>query len=257
MGFYGEQNNGKESISVNTRGIQLYNEYGFMPATLVMGLWNDFLTLKIHPTLEGSRKEQGRVYDYEKYVNGTLSTDKALTLLNNIKKEILPAIENKENKSVAVVVNKNSLIQVGVKVKEDKTAIYVGIFKEVNNDTKKTESFYCYEFGSNVVVSDFNNEDGKFQVTDDKLSEFNVFCTVLEEYVRAQTKAFVHTYRTVERFYKDSVKSDLGSIKGKLGISQDITGNRKAYKPEVFTKNVTENVNVQEVTEEDLDSYLN
>lgn len=45
-------NNARDAVNVNTRGIQLSNSEGFMPSTMVFGFWNSMISIKIHPALE-------------------------------------------------------------------------------------------------------------------------------------------------------------------------------------------------------------
>ena len=108
--------NNKDKDSINTRSIQFMNSEGFDPSTLVMGHWNDKLSIKIHPALDKNKQTASNVFDYEVAITTALPADKIQTLINGIESCIIPAINNKEDKSIAVVLNLNSLLSVGTGV---------------------------------------------------------------------------------------------------------------------------------------------
>jgi hypothetical protein len=254
------QNNSKETMSINTKSIQLMNRDGFMPSTLVLGYWNDLLSIKIHPPLEKSKQTDTRYYNYEEKINTALTVDKAQVLVTQIERLLMPAIRNDEEKNVAVIVSKDSLVLIGTGKKlTGSIKPYIALFKGLDPATKRTDNYLCYEFKSTKFVLDYDYETGECETTDDNISEFLLFYTLLKSYVSAQSNSIVQTIRYVDRFYNDKLVNNIHSIMSKLGIQIDYPSKgRRTSKPDVFgaisSGNTTPSIPVEEV--DDLEAYI-
>ena len=111
--FNNNNNNKSENKkNVNTRSFQFYNKEGFDPSTVVLGFWNDFLSIKLHPAKDPSKQTETDIFDYEKAINTALNPEKALALLTNIQKVIYPALAAGECRVVGVPVGGNNIITV-------------------------------------------------------------------------------------------------------------------------------------------------
>ena len=47
----GNKQNNQEKTNVNTKAKQFMNKDGFCPSTLILGYWNEGISLKMHPAL--------------------------------------------------------------------------------------------------------------------------------------------------------------------------------------------------------------
>jgi hypothetical protein len=107
------ENNGRDKDNINTSGIQFSNKDGFVSSALVLGYWNDKLSIKLHPALEASKQTENNTFDYERATITSLTVEKMQTLLNGIEDFIFPAITAGEEKNISVIVNLSSLVTIG------------------------------------------------------------------------------------------------------------------------------------------------
>ena len=252
------------SNDVNTRGIQFSNRYGFDPSSIQFGFWNGFLSIKITPALEKSKQTETRVYDYEKTVSSALSVDKVAMLWKKIKDEIIPAIENNEEKSSGVVVGSNSLIVISTgKDKTGNIRPFIAIHKALNEDSKLPELSIYYEFNQVQSIDDYSPDRGSYK-TDMIHSELFAFVKILEATMLGFSNITAHVERHVGKAKTDKMFKLLESIAGKLGV--DTAPQKSGYsRSNVFANNSNYNNSSSDVDDvelsqlsniDDLSSYL-
>lgn len=168
--FSGGQNNKRDySDNINTNGFQLFNKDGFDPSTLVIGYWNSYVTLKIHPAKEKSQQTDSSVYDYGKSIAVTLTDASVYELATLISKQIIPAA--KDNKELTLTVlsgaNNGVIISTGVALAGGKEAKpYLALVKGIDPTTRVPESIIAYEFNRKAYISGYSGKtEDKFEKT--------------------------------------------------------------------------------------------
>lgn len=213
---YNKQN--KNEINVNTRGYRFMNRDGFCPSTLVCGYWNEMISLKIHPALPESSQTQSQVYDYNQVLATSLSLEKALILVKKTQELIYPAIQNGQDKSIAVLIGGNNLVQIGYKA--EMKASYIGIHKGLDPESKKPQDSLYYQFldSSEITIEDYDPETGSYSATTPVECELQTFIEILKSSIKALSGAFSHDSRYRDKFYRDKLCNDLSQIGSKLGL---------------------------------------
>lgn len=219
MNFSNTKSNQRDAVNTNTRGTQFMNREGFQPSTLLFGYWNELISLKMHPALEQSAQTDGKVFNYEVVVNTAITLEKAAVLVDRIEKDIIPAYQEGKETFRGVPVGGDSLIGVGVKKVNDDYAAYFGIFKSLDETTKKPETAIFYEFKTTYTVDNYNHETGDFSVTQGIPSELMVFLGLLKAAQVGLSNATAHATRNVDRYFRDKLTNQLEEIGGKLGIA--------------------------------------
>ena len=216
--FGTRQNNEADNRkSVNTRIYQFKNKDGFEPSTLQVGGWDEMLSLRINPTLPPEKQSKEQIFDYDKFVSTSLNMEKAMLLLYKINKDIIPAIENDEEKNIGISVGGDSLVTVGTgKAITNTIKPYLAIHKGLNPDTKKPEQSIYYEFRKSMTIDDYNAETGTYTVEENYDAEFNLFCELLKSFIQ-NSNFNNHVNRYGNRFTTDKVMSTLTSIANKVG----------------------------------------
>ena len=235
---YNKQN--KNDINVNTRGYRFMNKDGFCPSTLVCGYWNEMISLKIHPALPESSQTQSQVYDYNQVLATSLSLEKALILVKKTQELIYPAIQNNQDKSIAVLIGGNNLVQIGYKA--EMKASYIGIHKGLDPESKKPQDSLYYQFldSSEITIEDYDPETGNYSATTPVECELQTFIEILKSSIKALSGAFSHDSRYRDKFYRDKLCGDLSQIGSKLGLDLSSGGGYAPRNNISFGKNMSE-----------------
>lgn len=215
----GKQNNNNTEKSVNTRGPQFYNRDKERGATLILGFWNNFQTIKICPILPESKRSESKMYNYETFLTSTLTPEKTLAFLQAIKRHVLPAVESGDLQSMQAVG-----IPVGsgfIQISNGLTlgypaGLYVTIYSKVD-ESGKAEQWLSYEFGKTPSFLNYNHENGDIDKETADI-EFDLFRLYLEEGVKASTRAIAHSVRDSYKYIDDARRNNLQSIMEKMGI---------------------------------------
>ena len=134
MDFTNVKNNNK--VNINTIGLQLYNaDSSFSPSTISLSLWNKAVVIAINPAKPENERTNTSVYDYEKKTQVVLDCESMITLANIIDKDILPSIgkDGVDNVNKGITVGKDSAITVNVKNTEEKSMVYIAIYKGIDS----------------------------------------------------------------------------------------------------------------------------
>lgn len=230
MEFNKNKANNRQQTNVNTRGIQLMNKDGFDPSTVVLGFWNDMMSIKLHPALEPSKQTQTAVYDYETTFQTVLNVEKGQLLLNKIKEKILPALESETEASVGVLIGDDSLLLVGTGVKQfNEVKPFLGLFKGLN-EKKKAETMICFEFKATETINDYDPMTGEHDVEKDSYPHLDLFVKYLESGISALMHAETHSIRHVDKYYRDTL---LAAVKG-----TDVSSSSNGYSSGSRTRNI-------------------
>lgn len=215
-------NNQEKQTNVNTRAKQFMNKDGFYPSTLLVGYWNEMISLKMHPALPKEKQTQSSVFDYQQAISTSLTIDKAMILLKKIEDVIIPAIYEGKVVSTAILIGLNNLVQVGSGVKGELKP-FIAIHKGLDANTKiPAESIY-YEFVTSddqslATIDNYNPETGAYETSTTVHAEFFVFRELLLESIRGLMMVSAHADRYVNKYYRDKVSNDLAEIGGKMGL---------------------------------------
>lgn len=215
-------NKDKKDYGVNTRGIQLKNKNGVDPSTMIIGYWNDMVTLKIHPALPKEKQTQENVYDYEHSLNTALTLDKVHVLLKGIERVELAAEEGKQF-AMGVKVGQTSAVVISTGVSTTGSVRpFVCIYKNLDADTEKAGQGIRYEFNTTETIIGYDAETGETEEKYSVPSELNLFKATLLSALMSLTNAAVHSMRNVQNYYNTKQMEMITSVASKMGIE---TGN--------------------------------
>lgn len=221
MAFGNQQSNNRTEISKNTRSIQFYNSDKTIGSALVTGFWNNFVTLKICPLLPEKDRTQTRMFNYETFINTALTAEKALTLFNALKLNILKLVEegSYDFNSIGVPVGSGFVeVSNGEKINIDKNNIVITIYSNVDGDGK-TEEFLHYVFKKVPYYINYDSGSGSIDSAKSEI-EFLLFMNILKEHIAAATNAIAHSIRNLSKYEDKRHNTNMEAIMTKLGIQQ-------------------------------------
>lgn len=193
----------KQKKSVNTNGIQFYNNKSnsIIRSTLVLSFYDKYVNIKIHPALNSELQTSSRQYDYNQFVSCLLSFED-LVLLSNRLNVLEESIKAQKTKSVGIPLGPkaDSVLSVMYKADNDETLIY--IWKNIDSETKKPETFLGYQFNKGFTVDDYNQIDGTCSSSEFH-KEFYAFKAFIDSVISAMTNANAHCQRYADRYWRD------------------------------------------------------
>lgn len=249
-------NNKYPSTNVNTRGIQLMNKEGFDPSTLVLGFWNDMMSIKLHPALEPSKQSASSVYDYETVFQTILNVEKAQLLVTKIKEYILPALEKAEEASVGVLIGDDTILLVSTGVQQfSEPKPFLGLFKGLN-EKKKAESMICFEFKTSEAIINYDPMTGEHDLDSKSYPHLDLFIKYLEAGVVAMLHAETHSNRHVNKYFQDRVLESLGGA-SKGNYSNNTSRTRNVFGDSSVSDTMDFGAEVSKENVGDINSFLN
>ena len=69
MAYQNQNNKSQANESVNSKGFQFFNKNGIEGSTLILGLWNQQISLRIHPAKDPDKQTDTSVFDYDRSIN--------------------------------------------------------------------------------------------------------------------------------------------------------------------------------------------
>lgn len=238
--MFNKQNNGtdKDAVNVNTRGVQFYNKESEEPSTLVLGFWNERLSLKIHPAKPDTKTESSTTYDYDNGLATALNDEKAYMLMRGIEETILPSLKEGVSKTIGVVVNGSSVVAVGSG--HDGKTPFVSIYREVDPTTYKPKDSMTYYFRKSDFLKDYTATSGEFNITELNDVEISLFLEFMKSYVAGNSNSVLHTVRFADKYFRDKLMNNFVEIGNKVGVDLSSASNKfKANKSSgnIFTGN--------------------
>ena len=238
-------NKDRKDYGVNTRGIQFKNKNGIDPSTIIIGYWNDMMTLKIHPALPKEKQTQENVYDYEHALNTALTLDKVQILFEGMK-HIENAIIEEKQYAVGVKVGLNSVVMISTGVKETGSVRpFIAIYKDLDAESEQAGQGIRYEFNKSEAVVNYDPATGKTEEKHEIPSELLVFKAILKSTVENLTNAAVHAMRIVQNYYNTRQMEMITAVAAKMGIE---TNNRTSATNNGTTNSVFSINNTNAVT---------
>ena len=198
MAFQNQQN--KQNDSVNTRGFQFFNRDGVFASTLILGLWNQLVTLKIHPAKEKSKQTESSVYDYDKSINLVIPPDKASLISKVMYDKIIPAVNKGEECTISVAVTGSSVLTMSTGVKKfGKVAPYIKICRGVQPQSLIAEETMGYAFTFGLIIPDYDGEGNQKVTPIQVYGEMYYFADLMKELSTAIVGGADHARRYINR----------------------------------------------------------
>ncbi len=238
------QNNQQKETHINTRGFQFFNVNGFEPSTLILSMWNQLVSLRIHPAKEKSQQTKSSVYDYDRSINIVLDSKTADLLAKIIMEKILPAVKENEECTQGIPVGNNSavIISSGVKRGSGRPIPYLTIARNIKQGTLIPEEMLSYTFNTSLILDNYDgtpgNADFNLQTCQIPVhAELEVFAHMLRHLSVAMLGGEYHAGRNINKRYDDNVFQLYKQLAAKNGI-EFYSGNSNGTfnrGPSVFT----------------------
>lgn len=232
MAYENNNNNAPKRDNVNTRGFNLANADGtFAQSTLVLGYWNDLISIKLHPALPKSEQSEKKRFNYDESISTALTLEKAMELTRIIEEA---KTSDKARFFKGVQVGMDSLVGISSITEEDKTTVVFGIYKGLDQETRLPSEKLLYEFRKVRIIEDYNDETGDYKMKESKeSSELNVFERALLSAIDHLTNAAAHAERHVNNYKNKMQTTTLNAIATKVGAETGYQntsyGNRSGY----------------------------
>lgn len=217
-----QNTNERNAKAVTTRDITYKNSVASIPCALEVTYYNEMVRLSFIPPLPESSRGEKRLYDYDHPIITYLVRKKCQELFDAYKDVIIPALKNKEQKFVSVLVGEtmNHIgISTGVSSSTDgECHPCIILVRGIDDNTKKSNDVILYEFVKGEYHVDYNPITGTEKeviITD---SELEMFMSDLQTFKEAMSKSYVHSSRLVDRSYKDMMADILKGVGEKMGI---------------------------------------
>ena len=145
--FMGKNTNNSNNVNVNTN---IYTSYSDT-CMLKLGAWNLNLSIKFHP-MKGLNSDGIRQYaqDNTEIISTSLTVDNTSALLEGIKTELEPAIEEKRTGSVSIAMGTNENRKV-LTLKTDGKDVFISVAIGVNDQGIASEN--------NILTHKFNKKE--------------------------------------------------------------------------------------------------
>lgn len=219
------QNNQQRDTHVNTRGLQMFNLNGFDPSTMIVSMWNQLVSIRIHPAKEKSQQTKTSVYDYDKSVNIVLDTKTANILGDIILDEMIPALkENSEfTKGIPVGSNSAIILSTGVRRSGGRPIPYIAIARNIKPGSLLPDDMLSYTFNTTNILNKYdgtpgNNEFDIKTCTVQIHSELRLFGDLMKYMAVALIGAEYHAGRNINKRYDDNVFQLYKGIAAKYGL---------------------------------------
>jgi hypothetical protein len=219
------QNNQQRDTHVNTRGVQFFNLNGFEPSTLIISMWNQLVSLRIHPAKDKSQQTKTSVYDYDKSVGIILDNKTACLVASVIKEGMIPALKNNQEFTKGVAVGNNSaiILSTGVKRSGGKPIPYMSIARNIKPGTLLPEEMLTYTFNTSTVLNNYDglpgNKDFDMKTCTVLVhSELSLFADLMKHMAVALVGAEYHAGRNINKKYDDNVFQLYKGIAAKYGL---------------------------------------
>lgn len=215
MAYNNTDSNKKERLNVNTRGIQLMNSEGVLSkSTLVLGYWNEMISIKLHPMLPVESQGEFKKFNYDESISSALTMEKATTLLTFIK-ESQKSEEDRFFKGISV--GADSLIGVGHVVQGDDKVTFLGLYKGLDPDTRIPKEKMLYEFRKIKVIENYDDQTGAFTSNEYLESELELLSKTLESAIEHLSNAATHADHYVDNYNRKRQQTTLNAIANKVG----------------------------------------
>lgn len=258
MEFFNNNQNKNEKKSVNTTGVQFYNNESILfPSTLIVGGWNTMLTLKIHPAKDKTQQSSSSIYDYEKNVQCALTGEQAFLLAKAIKEKVIPSIGGNENITVGVTVGTNNMVVISNGVGK-KCNPFLAIYRNINNNFEPEVKIY-YEFNCGDIIANYEEVKSENIRKETVPHELMYFGEILMEYAKSFGNATYHSIRYQDRYYREKQVEVSKALANNLGISSSNNGYQRRQNNSPFNSvPAQQEASVENVSSMDsLDSFLN
>lgn len=230
MAFQNTNNDNKRKTK-STRGIQFYNDNEQLGSTIVLGYWDIFANIKIHPMLPKEKRTVQSKFDYDNSVGILLPIEKINDFKEALKEVCGYLIDGNyrfDPVGVATARGDNLIIIEPITSKyediEDFDGICVTIYNGIDG-SGIAQNELTYTFNKSSYIKSYNAKSGSYEKSTPFEGQFMIFCKYIEKSLDALTMAYTHAQASHDLWYKDSVKDSLYQLKQKAGITSGNGGN--------------------------------
>lgn len=204
--------------SVNTAGLQFYNNTKGFESTVKLGHWNGCVTISIHPMLPDNKITEKNKWDYDISYNVAITAERAHDLKEAVE-DILEQIQsgNYDFASRGVPTS-NNFVEIApvTKIGLVEEGVCLTIFNKLNNGIP--EAYKSFIFNKSSYFENFNHETGEYQKGRPLETQFKLFYITLCEAIKVATKAYTHSMRLGLDYQNKMVRDSLVKLREKAGI---------------------------------------
>jgi hypothetical protein len=235
------QQNGK-SDSVNSSCFQLFNKDGKISAsTLALGLWDQLITLKMHPAKEPSKQTKTSVYDYSIAINLSFSATIALSIAEVLKENFVSALKKGEEATVMFPIGSDGGLVLSTGVKRfGAFTPYLEIMRKIQPKTLQPEFYMIYQFNSLPYIKDYDGStaaDATALNSGVVYGEVLYFISALERLANDLLGGDRHINRFYSKRFDHEVMALYRSLANSLGVefyAQTASAGRSSGGPSAF-----------------------
>ena len=211
--FMGRNNNNNNGVNVNSSLYVSYSE----ACMLKVGAWNQNLSLRFHP-MKGVNADGIRQYaqDNTEIISTSLTVDNTSALLEGIKKEITPAIEEKRAGNVSIAMGSNDNRKV-LTLSTDGNDITLTISIGVNEQGIASDSL-THKFNKKEYMVGYDPSTGSGEIVMAN-ADYDNFVEKLKDIYKLSA-AVAHSIN-----YNNALKSSFGNRQANNANSNHITDN--------------------------------
>lgn len=202
-------NNNENEVKVNTKGYTFKNME--QQRALAIDMWNDKVTVKFYGPLPEEKRTEKAFFDWTNNMMTTLDYYKLVVIIKAIKEKVLPAIEKQEKVTVGIpikVCNGALIITTG----EDGQSPELYLYKDMNEQRIPKESV-SYKFVTDMMINKYDATTGECEIESNKLIEFNVFYSFLQNCLYALHSGITHGIKFHDNYYRYNGKTSGGGEK--------------------------------------------
>lgn len=253
-------NNKNEAYRPTVYGISMSNtgESAVDKTQLSFSMWKGTIKVQIAPMVKASSSDDFPKADRDSAASIYLSPSKAY-MLSQIMRKCLDDIKAFPLDGYSINAGGGLItISSGKDFGAKNPCI---VLRSINPDTGKVESMYAYEFKTDyhTVIENYNEEKGSYTENAKMFANIEMQQVIeqLEDYARSSNHAYAFSVCDSMSFQLNSVRSDIGKVAEKLGVTLGGKGGRKGTSRSFFNKggnggNASESVAHQTATIDDI-----
>ena len=219
MAYQNQNNKSQSSESVNSKGFQFFNKNGIEPSTLIVGLWNQQITLKIHPAKDPDKQTDSSVFDYDRSINLVIPAFMASSIAKKCIEKFIPALEKGEEYTIGFAIGNSSVLVVSTGVKKTgKIMPYIAILRNIQPKTLIPNDVLSYTFNANLILPTYDGTETATTFVND-FAEAVYFINVMKHLAVAVLAGENHGRRVIEKRFNDQLFKLYKDISDKIGGS--------------------------------------
>ena len=219
MAYQNQNNKSQANESVNSKGFQFFNKNGIEGSTLILGLWNQQISLRIHPAKDPDKQTDTSVFDYDRSINLVIPPFMAAAIAKKCNEKFIPALDKGEEYTIGFAIGNSSVLVVSTGVKKTgKVMPYIAILRNIQPKTLIPNDMMSYTFNANLLLPTYDGAETATTFVND-FAEAIYFIQALKHLAVAVLAGENHGRRFVEKRFNDQVFKLYKDISDKIGGS--------------------------------------